>query len=136
MAEWNINKDIVSTIILRVSEILSIFVVSNGRYAIGGHILRKCFSLLFLYGNVEVFSTRGQTNSTHLLCSYAAMHGLCIYPILSKCGALHRLFLYRSFHNLHINKRKSTPHFLCLYIPPYWSCMVSIRKRYAKGRSC
>ena len=86
--------------------------------------LRKCFSLLFLYGNVEVFSTRGQTNSTHLLCSYAAMHGLCIYPILSKCGALYRLFQFRSFHNLRLDKRKSTPHFLCLYTPPYWSCMV------------
>ena len=36
-------------------------------------------------------------------------------PILSKCGALYRLFSYRSFHNLLLNKRKSTPHFLFIY---------------------
>ena len=52
------------------------------------------------------------TNGTHFLYSYVAMCDCCIYPILSKCGALHRLFLYRSFHNLHIDKRISTPHFL------------------------
>ena len=41
---------------------------------------------------------------------------------LFKCGVLHRLFLYRSFHNLHVNKRNSAPHFLFAHIPPHRSC--------------
>ena len=65
-----------------------------------------------LIENVEVFKTEGQTSSIHFLCSYAAMHALCIYPILSKCGALYRLSQFRSFHNLRLSKRKLTPHFL------------------------
>ena len=36
-------------------------------------------------------------------------------PILSKCGALYRLFLLRSYHNLQIDKRESSPHFLFIY---------------------
>ena len=31
---------------------------------------------------------------------------------LYRCGALYRLFLHRSFHNLLRNKRESSPHFL------------------------
>ena len=35
---------------------------------------------------------KGQTNSTHFLYSYVAMHALCIYPYYSSVGILHRLF--------------------------------------------
>ena len=40
----------------------------------------------------DSFQESRATNSTHFLCSYVAMHFCCIYPILSKCGALYRLF--------------------------------------------
>ena len=36
-------------------------------------------------------------------------------PYLFECGVLCRLFLIGSFHNLLIDKRKSAPHFLCIY---------------------
>ena len=95
-------------VVLCISKILFNFVLL---FYVVADIL-KVFSLLFLCENVEVFKAIGQTNSTHFLYSYVAMHGLCIYPILFKCGALYRLLSLRSFHNLHIDKRKSTPHFL------------------------
>ena len=55
-----------------------------------------------------------RTNSTHFLYSYVAMHALCIHLILSKCGVLHRLFLYGSFHNLHLDERNQL-HTFCFY---------------------
>ena len=36
-------------------------------------------------------------------------------PYLLRCGVLCRLFQIGSFHNLHEDKRKSAPHFLCIY---------------------
>ena len=35
-------------------------------------------------------------------------------PYLLRCGVLCRLFQIGSFHNLHEDKRKSAPHFLCI----------------------
>ena len=43
------------------------------------------------------------------------MHLSCAYPILSKCGALYRLFQFRSFHNLHFDRRIQL-HTFCLRI--------------------
>ena len=40
-------------------------------------------------------------------------------PYLLRCGVLCRLFQIGSFHNLHEDKRKSAPHFLCIY--PHFS---------------
>lgn len=37
-------------------------------------------------------------------------------PILYGCGVLHRLFLHRSFHNLHTDKRDGL-HTSCLFTP-------------------
>ena len=37
-------------------------------------------------------------------------------PYLLRCGVLCRLFQIGSFHNLHEDKRKSAPHFLCIYV--------------------
>ena len=42
-------------------------------------------------------------------------------PYLLRCGVLCRLFLIGSFHNLHLDKRKSAPHFLFMRYPD-WSC--------------
>lgn len=67
--------------------------------------ITKVFSLLSLIENVEVFKTERQTNSTHFLYSYVALHDPCIYLILFKCGVLHRLFQFGSFHNLRLDKR-------------------------------
>ena len=36
-------------------------------------------------------------------------------PYLLRCGVLCRLFPIGSFHNLHVDKRKSAPHFLFIY---------------------
>lgn len=41
-------------------------------------IFTKVFSQSLLE-NVEVFSTRGQTNDTHFLCSRVAMHVSCVH---------------------------------------------------------
>ena len=78
------------------------------------HILVKVFSLLSLIENVEVFKTEGQTNGTHFLYSYVALHVLCMYLILFKCGVLHRLFQFRSFHNLRLDKRNQLHTFFLL----------------------
>ena len=42
------------------------------------------------------------------------MHYLCIHPILSKCGALRRLFLLGFYHNLLVNRRNHL-HTFCFY---------------------
>ena len=57
-----------------------------------------------------------------VMCDYAF---LGIYLILFKCGALYRLFLHRSFHNLLVDRRKSSPHFLFVYNPPHRRCYGS-----------
>ena len=44
----------------------------------GRHIITKVFSLLSLQRNLENFTTNGQTNSTHFLCSYAAHQTWCV----------------------------------------------------------
>ena len=40
-------------------------------------------------------------------------------PYLLRCGVLCRLFLIGSFHNLHLDKRISTPHFLLYNLKQY-----------------
>ena len=60
---------------------------------------------------------KGLTNSTHFLYSYVAMHFLCIYSILSKCGALYRLFLLGFCQSLRLNKRKINSTLSFLYKP-------------------
>ena len=37
-------------------------------------------------------------------------------PYLLRCGVLCRLFPIGSYHNLQEDKRKSAPHFLCIYL--------------------
>ena len=54
--------------------------------------------------NVAVFKNRRTTNSTHFLCSYVTMH-FRAYPILSKCGVLHRLLLFGFCYNLLMDRR-------------------------------
>jgi hypothetical protein len=62
---------------------------------------------------VEVFKCKRTTNGTHFLFgSWQQMRSAPLPHRLFKCGVLHRLFLHRSFHNLHGDKRKSAPHFL------------------------
>ena len=83
----------------------------------------KCFRFLSLRENVEVFKCKRTTNSTHFL--FRCWQGCVLHPYipyLFKCGVLHRLFLYRSFHNLHVDTRNSAPHFLFAHNPPHRSC--------------
>ena len=76
-----------------------------------GHYILKVFSLsykkMWKFSNVRGRRIALISWLAVWLCTY-----WCTYLILSKCGVSHRLFLHRSFHNLHLDKRKSTPHFL------------------------
>ena len=44
------------------------------------------------------------------------LHALCIYLILFRCGVYRRLLLFRSFHNLHLDKRNRL-HTFCFIKP-------------------
>ena len=61
-----------------------------------------------LHENVEVFKTsRTIRNNTHFrIDTCGRVLSACPnIPYLSECGVLCRLFLVRSFHNLHVDKR-------------------------------
>ena len=78
-----------------------------------GRHITKVFSRSLLE-NVVIFKSKRITNSTHFLYSYVAVRYLRIYPILSKCGALYRLFLLGFYHNLLTDKRNQLhTFFLC-----------------------
>ena len=77
-----------------------------------------------LIENVEVFKTVGQTNSTHFLYSYVAVRFLRTYPHTIQVWGIVSFITVRSFHNLRLNKRESTPHFLFIYKPTERSCTV------------
>ena len=47
------------------------------------------------------------------------------YPTLYRCGVLRRLFLHRSFHNLHTDKRDRL-HTFCLFTPTILELVVII----------
>lgn len=54
------------------------------------------------------------------------------YPTLYRCGVLHRLFLHRSFHNLHTDKRDRL-HTFCLFTPTIlelWLFLISTFMRF------
>ena len=67
-----------------------------------------------LHENVEVFKTsRTIRNNTHFrIDNHGKTHSASQTSYLSECGVLRRLFPIGSFHNLHVDKRKLTPHFL------------------------
>ncbi len=75
---------------------------------------------LSLTENVEVFKDKGATNSTHFLFrarqeGNILIHSSSVY--LFKCGVLQRrLFLFRFFHNLRLDKRNQL-HTFFLYLP-------------------
>ena len=84
---------------------------------------RKCFRTVLKW-KCGSFQYKRTTNNAHFLFSYVATHTLCVYLILFKCGVYYRLFLYRSFHNLHFSKRNQLHTFFFVNNPPYRSCMV------------
>ena len=45
---------------------------------------------------------KGQTNSTHFLYSYVAMHHLCIHLILSKCGDIASFIFFGFCQSLYL----------------------------------
>ena len=59
-------------------------------------------SLLKMWKFSEVRDIRTALISCVAMCDYAL---LCIISILSKCGALYRLFQFGSFHNLRLSRR-------------------------------
>ena len=61
------------------------------------------------------FHKRGQTNSTHFLYSYVAVRLLRTYPHTIQVWGIVSFITVRSFHNLRLNKRESSPHFLFIY---------------------
>ena len=69
-------------------------------------IFTKVFFAVLCRKSDSFTKAKGYTNSTHFLCSYVATHSLCVYPILSKCGALYRLFLLGFCQNLLHSKRE------------------------------
>ena len=79
------------------------------------YILMKVFSLLSLTRNLTVSTKRGYDN-THFLYSYVAMPFLAYTPYYPSVGSCNRLFFSGFCQNLVSDKRKSAPHFLCLYI--------------------
>ena len=104
--------------VLFVSEKFSNFVM----LFLGIADISKVFFAVLNRKSDSFHKAKGLTNSTHFLYSYVAMHFLCIYSILSKCGAVYRLFLLGFCQSLRLNKRKSTPHFLFYTNPPHRSC--------------
>ena len=82
------------------------------------NILWKCFSQVLKWKCGSFLVERMTRNNTHFridTCGRAHSARPDI-PYLSECGVLCRLFSTGSFHNLHLDKRKSAPHFLCIYI--------------------
>ena len=52
---------------------------------------------------------KGQTNSTHFLYSYVAMHSLVYIPILSKCGDIASFIFFGFCQSLYlVNEINST----------------------------
>ena len=70
--------------VLFVSEIFSKFVVSLGSAPDDDIFYESVFAVL--NRKCGSFHKRGRTNSTHFLCSYVAMHNLCIYPYYPSVG--------------------------------------------------
>ena len=52
-------------------------------------------------------------------------------PILYGCGVLHRLFLHRSFHNLHTDKRDEL-HTFCLFTPTILELVVILTSTFMR----
>ena len=74
------------------------------------------------------------TNSTHFLYSYAAVRILRIYPILSRCGALYRLFLLGFCQSLFVDKWNQLHTFFFIYNAEVWSYLAEVSCYYGKFR--
>ena len=97
--------------VLFFQKILSTFVVSTVN-SVWHNILWKCFSQVLKWKCGSFLVERMTRNNTHFrvdTCgrTHSARPDI---PYLFECGVLCRLFSTGSFHNLHLDKRKSAPH--------------------------
>ena len=69
----------------------------------------------------DSFQWNEDNDSTHFLCSYVAMHSLCIHPILFKCGVLYRLFV-SGFVRAFLQINGSQLHTFCMILIRIGSC--------------
>ena len=93
------------------------FVLSFGLDRLTLHIVKVFFASP--YWKMWKFSQlKDARNNTHFrIDTCGRAHSACPdIPYLSECGVLCRLFQLGSFHNLLLDKRKSAPHFLCIYM--------------------
>ena len=109
------DKAIHCVSVVRFWKILN-FVVSRDVTPLTLHICESVFRKS-LIENVEVFLIRRAIrNNTHFRIDNCGWGVLRLrYPISIRVWVLCRLFLIRSFHNLQSDKRKSAPHFLCIW---------------------
>ena len=102
--------------VLFIWKILPILVTSFGTCRLTLHIVKVFFASPLL--KMWKFSCRKDEMKQHSLRldTCGQVHSVCPnITYLSECGVLCRLSSTGSFHNLQQDKRKSAPHFLCIY---------------------
>jgi hypothetical protein len=71
----------------------------------------------------DSFTIDQRSRATPISCIYSIGVPTSILLAYYRCGALYRLFWSRFCQNLLLDRRKSSPHFLFLYInPPHRRC--------------
>ena len=117
--------------------ILCLILLCRGSCTLGGHIESVFAVLIWKCGS---FLDNRATNSTHFLYMYESNGTFGVYA--SRITGVGHCFVYcchRSFHNLQINERKLSPHFLFYTNPPHRRFFILWRKQtfvYKDYKNC